>query len=57
MKNKNHHLKEIILVDWKDANFTYIDGSKKLGEGFALSVCHWQKNYHGGTNWTDWTKK
>lgn len=53
----NHHLKEVIVVDWKDANFTYIDGSSKAAEGFVLSVVHWQKNYKEGTKWTDWTHK
>jgi len=54
-KNANHYIKEVILVDWKDADFTYIDGTKKSAEGFVLSVCHWQKNWHNGTTWSDWT--
>lgn len=54
----NHNIKEIILVDWDDANFKYLDGSTKLGEGFLLSVVHWQKNYSGNTVWNyDWSKK
>jgi hypothetical protein len=52
----NMGLKEVILCTWKDANFTYIDGSEKAGEGFVLSVCHWQRGYSGGTFWTDWSK-
>ena len=53
--NNNMGLKEVIIVDWKDADFTYIDGTKKAPEGFSLSVCHWQKHYTAGTKWNyDW---
>lgn len=56
MKEYGFGIKEIILCDWKDANFTYIDGSPKLAEGFLLSVVHLQKGYTGGTYWNyDWT--
>lgn len=34
----NHKLKEIIITDWKSANFTFSDGSKKAGEGFVLAI-------------------
>lgn len=54
MRNNNHAIKEIILVDWKDANFTYLDGSVKLGEGFLLSVIHFQRHWKEGTTWTYW---
>jgi hypothetical protein len=51
----NMKMKEIMIVDWKDANFKYIDGSSKAAEGFSLSVVHWKKNYKGGTKWNyDW---
>jgi hypothetical protein len=36
-----HGLKEIVLVDWRDAGFPT--------EGFALAVLHWQRGYRGGT--------
>ena len=39
-----HGLKEIVLVDWKDAGFPT--------EGFALAVVHWERGYRGGTAWT-----
>lgn len=47
-----HGLKEIIVVDWKDAAFRYLDGTTKAPEGFLLSVCHWQRGWLGGTTWT-----
>jgi hypothetical protein len=46
-RNANHFLKEIILCDWKEAGFP--------AEGFQLGVFHFQRNYTGGTFWTDWT--
>jgi len=54
MNNNDHSLKEIIITDWKSAGFTYLDGSPKSGEGFILSVVHFQRGYQGGTTWTYW---
>ena len=48
-------MKEIIICDWNQANFTYIDGSKKAAEGFVLAVVHWQKDYKDNCKWTYWT--
>jgi hypothetical protein len=39
-----HRLKEIVLIDWKDAGFPI--------EGFALAVFHWQRGYRGGMAWS-----
>ncbi len=42
----NMGLKEIIVCKYEDAGFA--------SRGFTLTVCHWQKAYHGGTKWTSW---
>lgn len=47
----NMFLKEVHFVSWKDANFTFIDGSPKAAEGFILAVLWWQKEHKGGTQW------
>jgi hypothetical protein len=50
-----HGMKEIIICDWKQAGFYYVDGSAKAGEGFVLAIVHWQKNYTKNCQWTYWT--
>jgi hypothetical protein len=47
--NEQHHIKEIILCDWKEAF-----GNNKSQEGFALIVIHTQRNYNGDCKWTYW---
>ncbi len=50
-----HGMKEIIICDWKQAAFYYIDGSTKAGEGFVLAIVHWQKDYKQDCKWNYWT--
>lgn len=45
-KDQGLALKEVILVDWKEAGLR--------PEGFALAVMHWQKNYQGDCKWSYW---
>jgi hypothetical protein len=54
MQAAKHGIKEIIFVDWNEANFTFSDGTNKLKEGFILSVIHYRKNWKQGTEWNEW---
>jgi hypothetical protein len=56
-ENNQMKMKEIIFCSWDEAGFTFHDGSKKLKEGFILSIIHWQKNWDKGTLWSSWATK
>lgn len=45
--SQGHALKELIICKYEDAGFA--------SRGFILGIFHWQKDYVGGTTWTDWT--
>ena len=51
-----HKLAEIIMCDWKEANFTFLDGTPKAPEGFLLCVAHFSKLHQGDCKMTYWTK-
>jgi hypothetical protein len=51
----NHNMKEIIICDWKQAGFYYLDDTPKTGEGFVLSIVHWQRNWKQNCQWNYWT--
>ena len=46
MREEGHNLREIIVVDYKDAGFA--------ARGFVLAVFHWQKTPGQLTKWTYW---
>lgn len=51
-----HKLAEVVMCDWKEANFTFIDGTPKAPEGFLLCIAHFSKIHEGDCKLTYWTK-